>query len=216
MLKEGGIHDAEVHLVKATARHLLLLDDQGCVTRELVELVNANGEEYRKILSELIEKAYPDILLQVQVAHATQQQLKDAFNRDRTYVLAGEQTQSKIVALFKNLCREAGMISDESEAFQVVSEQITTTSESTSSLDAVPLDLPEDTLMPEPSQSNGLRPSQSDVARVKKLVASFVRLDQLARNANWSEVTQAMWIDYVKMSYDLLGDALIQIERTEQ
>lgn len=200
----------------------LTLTRDGYPTDTFTRLASAfqtDQVEYQKLLTSLLRDAYADVFQHFSnfdnLTHVSREQYNMAF-KDYEF----PKQRRKMITVFKGLCREAGIIDettpDESEASQAESAQNTDTPSLISPLDDGPLVVEEDTPVTELSQPNGSHPSQSDITRVKKLVASFVRLDQLARNANSSEATQAMWIDYVRMSYDLLGDALMQIERTEQ
>ena len=161
----------------------------------------------------VLEDSYPEIFHSgLDLAHATPVEVKKAFEACNFEPV---DMQMKMVALFRGLCRMAGIIQVESNEARATNGRNATESPSLPSLNAVPL-VHEDTSMQKSSQSNGLHPSQADFARVRKLVASIARLDQLAEGANSSETNLAMWMEYVKMSYDFLGDALAQIERGKQ
>ncbi len=210
---EFGMPKSEKYLVLAAARHLGFIDEQNCITDTLEQLVYSTGEEYKVRFRKVLEEAYIDFYhIGFDPVHSTQQELKQAFQKCNYEPL---DMQVKMVALFRGLARMASILPDESKESQVGNRQPISSASSIPALNTVPL-VPEDTFMLKSSQSNGLHPSQTDFAKVRKLVTSFVRLDHLAESANSSETNLEIWLEYVKMSYDFLGDALTQIERDKQ
>src|SRR6266568_774792 len=109
MLKDGAsIPEGEVYLVRAAARHLKFLDMQNHVTKALVLYAQASDDEKQTILREAIEDAYHDELARIHdLAHATQPELRAAFNKDGIYEST---TLQKIISFFKALSHEAGMV----------------------------------------------------------------------------------------------------------
>lgn len=213
-LSELGFPKTERYLVLAAARHLGFIDEQNRITDILEQIVHSTGEEYGAKLRKVLEETYIDFYsMGLDLAHATQQEFKQAFQACNYEPL---DMQVKMIALFKGLARMAGILPDEGKESQIGNGQINTLPTSIQSPNTVPLVPIEDTSMQKSSQSNGLHPSQTDVARVRKLIASFARLDNLAENANSSGVSLDTWLEYVKMSYDFLGDVLTQIERDKQ
>lgn len=220
MLLDGAnIPKGEGYLVRAAARHLQLLDASNCTTKKLVMLAQASGdEEKRAILREVVEDAYHDELERIDdLDHASQAQLRDTFNRNGAYEST---TLQKIIAHFKLLCLMAGIATNESDASQEVSEQITDTPSLEPPLNAVSL---EELVRYEPvaesstPKSNGVNHAHSDYSDVEDLLTSFEDLHQeLDQSTKWTEADRVRWEKYLKMTHALLGKAIKLMGRPKQ
>jgi hypothetical protein len=228
MLQENlNIHRAEVYLVQVAARSLLFLDKENCVTETLVRLAYAPEDEYQAILKECILHAYPDILNRfdgIDLAHVTSRELKQAFT-DFNYEPSSRSLRPKVIALFKGLCRQAGLISDERTVdedmmSQESSERIINTPSHVLPSNNVSLSNQEYKTMSESSpvpKMNGFLQAHSDYSMLEELLSSFEELHQeLSHRTEWTEADRARWEKYLKINHTLLGEAIKLMKRAKE
>lgn len=103
-LVQIGVSENLVGRVLRALQFLGLVDAGFGTTREFRAIPSATDEQYQEILGGLIRNAYADIFRLVDVANAPTEVLNNAF---RPYSPAGQ--RERMVILFNELCREAGM-----------------------------------------------------------------------------------------------------------
>ena len=193
LLENFGISRSESYEVRISWRHTTWVDQEDCITERCEQLAHASGDEYQELLTKDMKEAYPDIFEQLaDPAHATHQELKDAFQKSGYEPVS---MQSKMIALFRGLCREAGLITDEADAPEVLIEQSleasTSSSQETPELEIHDL-VEGNSLMVEPPsfpQMNG-SVSTRGYARIEELNEFFARLLQLPKSPGWTETEE--------------------------
>ncbi len=193
LLEDFGISRSESYEVRISWRQLKWVDQGDCITERCEQLAHASGDEYQDLLVKDLKEAYLDIFEQLaDPAHATHQELKDAFQKSGYEPIS---MQSKMIALFRGLCREAGLITDEVDVPEVLIEQ--RLEDSSSSLQETPEleihDLVEgNALMVEPPSLphlNGSAPISGD-ATVEELGEFLTYLHQLPKKSWWTETEE--------------------------
>jgi Family of unknown function (DUF5343) len=214
-LEVQGIPPSDAPPVLYAYRFMGIVDEHDGLTETGLGLAQATGEDKQASLRANVEDSYSDVFHRIKPPHANIQQIREAF-RDCQYEPVA--MQGKMVSLFRGLCRAAGITLDEDEKSQASRKQIIGTPSSMPSLTDVPLTHDGNEPMaklPHSPNLNGTTHASSDLSLVKKVVASFAELDQLAKSSDWTEADQAKWLNYVNMSYHMLGNALELIERNE-
>jgi hypothetical protein len=87
-------------------RFLNLLDEGGYITPTFKLIENAPDSEYPEVLGQILRDAYKHVFMALDPATATDQQFENAF---RYYQPKAQ--RSRMIMLFKGLCREANLIS---------------------------------------------------------------------------------------------------------
>ena len=103
-VRSCGFSDAVISRIILALRFLQLIDEYGTPTDTLRALARSPEEEFRSLLEQVIRNAYHVELLVVDPVQDTQLQILDAFRR---YEPASQ--HKRMVMLFLQLCREAGM-----------------------------------------------------------------------------------------------------------
>jgi len=210
LLEDVGISSSDSYEVRIAMRHLGWVDDQDCITETYEHLAHTTGAEYRAQLRANVQEKYADILdRRINPTQATLQEMKDAF-RDCDYEPAN--MRSKMVALFKGLCREAGIISQERETPQATGEQSNDTPSSMPLLTDVPLAPDEDTSMADSLQSkaNAAIHASSFDSLIAELIDTLSQLAKRRKSANWTEADRVIWVKYLKMNFALLEKHLTE------
>src|SRR5712691_571884 len=108
-LEDFGISLSDAYEVRIAWRHLQFVDNQDCVTRTYKSLAHATGNEFKLLLGKILKNAYSNVFNRLgeraaNLDHVAQQEWRDIF-RDCQYEPAN--MQSKMITLFRGLCREA-------------------------------------------------------------------------------------------------------------
>lgn len=188
--------DAEFYLARTAAQFLHLLGEEYVATERLIELASSSEDEYQALLREITEQAYKPVLDTVpDLAHASQQALKEAFLKMGEYQPT---TLQKMIALFKNLCQQSGIIVNETETSDadIPNEQIDETSPvtqqetSTDTLEKVE----GNPLMAEPPSNaqNGSLPTP-DFAEAEETGKFMMSLFDLPKKSGWTEEDWTWW-----------------------
>lgn len=197
MLLDLGIHRSEIYLVRAAARNLLLLDSDNRITDTLVQLAHASKEDkgkYQDILKECIWYAYPDIV-RLDFAHFTSREMKQAFIAGN-YEPNAVSLLPKVIALFRGLCSEAGLIADENmidedrtpQEFSEHVDQETSTSDTLEVVEGTPLMVE----LPSNSQMNGSL-STTDYSEAEEIGKFLMSLFELPKKPGWTEEDRTWW-----------------------
>jgi Family of unknown function (DUF5343) len=104
-LHDLGLSDSMGVTVKAALSFLGLVEGDGIPTEKLAELVNAEGDDRKTLVRDLVEEAYGAIVGEMDLEHATMGQLQDAFKR----VGAEGNVGHKCVTFFLALAKDADM-----------------------------------------------------------------------------------------------------------
>lgn len=125
-LEDFGISSSDAYEVRIAWRHLHFVDDHDCVTRTYESLARATDDEFKLLLGKILKNAYSDVFNRlgergIDLDHVARQEWRDIF-RDCKYEPAN--MQSKMITLFRGLCREAIF---ESNMPQESNQQITET-----------------------------------------------------------------------------------------
>ncbi len=100
-----GIPEGNATRTMQALRFLKLLDEEGYLTDNFKALSNAPSDEYPGLLAQILKDAYGVVFMALSPATATDQQYVNAF---RFYQPKAQ--RSRMIILFKGLCREAGLI----------------------------------------------------------------------------------------------------------
>lgn len=100
-----GVPEGNATRTMQSLRFLRLVDEEGYLTDRFKLLSNAPSEEYPGLLEQVLRDAYPIVFNALDPATATDLQYVNAF---RLYQPKAQRT--RMIALFKGLCREAGLI----------------------------------------------------------------------------------------------------------
>jgi len=100
-----GVPEGNATRTIQALRFLNLLDEEGYLTETFKLLSNAPSDEYPGLLEQILRNAYPVVFNALTPATATDQQYVNAF---RLYQPKAQ--RSRMIILFKGLCREAGLI----------------------------------------------------------------------------------------------------------
>ena len=100
-----GVPEGNATRTMQALRFLKLLDEEGYLTEPFKLLSNAPSDEYPGLLEQILRNAYPVVFNALTPATATDQQYVNAF---RLYQPKAQ--RSRMMILFKGLCREAGLI----------------------------------------------------------------------------------------------------------
>ncbi len=100
-----GVPEGNATRTMQALRFLKLLDEEGYLTESFKLLSNAPSDEYPGLLEQILRDAYPIVFNALNPATAADQQYVNAF---RLYQPKAQRT--RMIILFKGLCREAGLI----------------------------------------------------------------------------------------------------------
>ena len=100
-----GVARGNSHRTLASLRFLGLVNADGSLTAEALELAKAPTGEYQEVLSRVVNQAYWEVFEAVNPVDATDFQMKDAF---RHFTPGGR--WDGMLTLFRGLCREAGIL----------------------------------------------------------------------------------------------------------
>lgn len=100
-----GIPEGNTTRTMQALRFLKLLDEEGYLTDNFKTISNAPSDEYPDLLAQILKDAYGVVFMALDPAKATDQQYVNAF---RLYQPKAQ--RARMIALFKGLCREAGLI----------------------------------------------------------------------------------------------------------
>ncbi len=191
VLENFGIHSGEAYEVRIGLRNLGLIDSEDCITDTFVEVAPTTGEEYQKQLAKLLHYGYRDIFNHINPAHATQQELRDAF-RDADY--QPESMRSKMLSMFRALCREAGIITAETEKSRGASEQTISSQPQIEQVMKASTPLEGNAPMSELvlSSRNGRVPVQ-DHSMIDDILENLAQLRQLRKSPAWTETGREWW-----------------------
>lgn len=223
-LEDFAISPSDTYEVRIAWRHLKLLDGEDRITEICEQLAHSSSEdEFRKLLRGCIEGSYHAAFYQLRLAfpHATLQkltlqELKEVF-RDSDYEPAN--MRSKMVTLFKGLCREAGIniVSDDNETPQEPNEPITETRQ------RMPLDEEVlDTLEryapmqgPFPTNNDG-QFSRNGYSEINAIIENLELLRQMSNSPTWSEANHDLWLKLLTNNVRQLENAIKEQKRKKQ
>ena len=100
-----GVPEGNATRTMQALRFLKLLDEEGYLMESFKLLSNAPSDEYPGLLEQILRDAYPIVFNALNPATAADQQYVNAF---RLYQPKAQRT--RMIILFKGLCREAGLI----------------------------------------------------------------------------------------------------------
>lgn len=104
-LAQLGVTEGLVGRILQSLEFLGLVAEDSSTTPEFRAISTKSDEEYKELLSSLIRNAYGGIFRIVNLATVSERDLYNAF---RPYSPAGQ--RSRMVTLFRGLCREAGIL----------------------------------------------------------------------------------------------------------
>jgi hypothetical protein len=214
-LIELGIAPGDAARVKNALIDLTFVDKDGYQTPLFASLVTASEEEYREILANVLRHVYAEVFDQINPATATQEQLKKAFS-----VYAFPKLHRKMVALFKELAQQAGLLTKDTE----VSEMPDTSQEpmhlafqeppvidSSHTVEGV-THMTEHPSMPQTNDTI-LTPNFAKVDEVGELLTS---LFQLPKSPGWTEGDRLWWQQAVFSAVSRLSQELTSQEGTKR
>jgi len=101
-----GVAEGNASRTIQALRFLNLLDEGGYITPTFKMIENAPDGEYPEVFGQVLQDAYKQVFMALNPTTATDQQFENAF---RLYQPKAQ--RSRMIMLFKGLCREAGIIS---------------------------------------------------------------------------------------------------------
>ena len=102
---ELGLSDSTGVTVRAALWFLGLVEGDNMPTENLLELAEAEGDDRKRLIRQIVEEAYEPIVGQVDLEHATMGHLVDSFKRAGAEGNVGH----KCVTFFLALAKDAGM-----------------------------------------------------------------------------------------------------------
>ncbi len=201
LFEELGISLSESYEVRISWRHMGWLDKENRTTKECVRLAFALNDEaaFRVWLEKDVHEHYFEVFkLLNDPAHATQQELKDAFQKIGYKPV---NMQSKMITLFKGFCRRVGLISDEGVTpVPIVNqsrEPLSPTAQETPVHPTISDIVEGNALMAEPPSSrppqmNGSVP-KVEYTKLKELNEFLTRLIQMPNDPGWTEDDLDWW-----------------------
>ena len=207
-LGELGIPTSEVFHVKNSLQDLALIDEVGRLTPQFESLAHVSVNEYRTKLTEVLHKGYPEVFKKIpNPAQATPGQFYEAFA-----VYAYPKQHRKMISLFKELCRLAGLM-DETETADVSSTPNmkidASIPQETPTLDAFH-SVEGETFMadlPSTPQTNGSIPGPN-YAKVDERGEFLTRLLQLPKSVGWTDEDRSWWQQAVSSAISRLSEEL--------
>jgi hypothetical protein len=208
-LIELGIASGDALRVKNTLIDLTFIDRDGYQTHLFERLATVSEEEYREILADVLHHVYTEVFDQINPATATQAQLKSAFS-----VYAFPKLHRKMVALFRELAQQAGLVTRDTEVSEMPD---------TSALETQPPPLQEPlvfdlsqsaeegiaAMAEHPSLSQASEPvPTSDDARAEELGEFLTRLFQLPKSLGWTEENRVWWRQAISFNAEQIVQAL--------
>lgn len=100
-----GVAEGNASRTIQALRFLDLLDEEGYITENFKAIGNAPSDEYPRLLEQTLRESYEHVFMSLDPATATDKQYENAF---RYYQPKAQ--QSRMIMLFKGLCREAELI----------------------------------------------------------------------------------------------------------
>ncbi len=203
-LEQQDIPSGDSFPVMSALRFLRLVDEQGYKTEAFVELAHATGDERQEKLKSIIKKAYSEVFSRLEdIATANPQQFREAF-KDFAY----PNLHGKMITLFKGLCREAGLLSDEGQTRQTPDTQHIDTRTPLMQVSSTNV-LEGYEAMPEPlSASLNGHISVRDYAMIEGLLDAIEVLRQLPNSPKWTEANRPSWLKAIAINVNLLQTML--------
>ncbi len=212
-LEDFGISLSDAYEVRIAWRHLQFVNNQDCVTRTYESLAHTTGNEFKLLLGKILKNAYSDVFNRlgergVDLDHVVQQEWRDIF-RDCQYEPAN--MQSKMITLFRGLCREAIF---EPYMPREPGQEFTETRSHIAGEDKASAALERPIPMAEPASAldlNVLSPKQDDSMIVAYLDALEV-FRQRRKSPDWTETNSSDWREAIEAIVGSLQKLLKGVE----
>ena len=209
-LEDFGISHSDAYEVRIAWRHLKFVNEQDdCVTETYDSLAHASEDEFKLLLGKVLRNAYSGVFSRlaergVDLEHVTQQELRDIF-RDCQYEPVD--MQSKMITLFRGLCREAVF---EPDLPQESGQKVTETQTHIASKDKASTTLEGNAPMTEPAPARGLKglAAKQDDSMIVAYLDALEVFRQRRKSPDWTEVNSSNWREAVAGIVDLLQKLL--------
>ncbi len=199
-----GVAEGNASRTIQALRFLNLLDEGGYITPTFKLIENAPDSEYPEVLGQILRDAYKHVFMALDPATATDQQFENAF---RYYQPKAQ--RSRMIMLFKGLCREASLISG--GAPETISRPRTTSPKPLVSANASKRGQPksDSSLLPEPfSPPTGpairLPPTTTTGTTQELIILQGLLIQLPFATKQWTQSRHDKWIQAMTAAVDLL------------
>jgi len=191
-----GVSEGNASRTLQSLKFLRLVDEEGHRTQMFDRLARVPTNEYAEVLGEIIKAAYKDVFVIVDPADATDIEINDAF---RYYQPQAQ--RSRMVALFRSLCQEAGLISGGPPETRRRTSNITINKLGSRSIISRRNQAEE----PYALESNGV--SDNNITAIEQEYGLlFKLLQQLPSDKKWTKERHDRWLQAFTANIDLLID----------
>lgn len=210
-LEDDGVSASDAYEVRIAWKHLGLVDAEYCVTEKYERLIHATDNEFKILLGKILKTAYSDVFNRlaersIALDNVDQQELRSIF-RDCHYEPVD--MQSKMITLFRGLCREAVF-----ELGQEPGQKFTEAQHYRADGDKAPDPLSGFAPMTEPASTldfKGLSPKQVDSIETYMYDTYRYALEVLwsqRKSPDWTEADRLSWQKAMAANVNLLQTLL--------